>query len=52
MSKFGHFYVAKINDKIVGCGVIAPYWGSETESVLLTIFVDPDFEQIKEYMVD
>jgi len=41
-SKFGHFYVAKINDKIVGCGVIGPYWGSETESVLLTIFVDPD----------
>jgi len=43
-SKGGHFYVVKDNDKIIGCGAIAPYWGSDIESVLLTIFVDPDYQ--------
>ena len=37
-----HFYVIKENNKIVACGAIGPYWGSETESSLFTIFVDPD----------
>jgi GNAT superfamily N-acetyltransferase len=37
-------YVVCDNDKIVGCGAIAGYWGSETESVLLTIFVLPEYE--------
>ena len=37
-----HFYVVKENNKIVGCGAIGPYWDSETESCLFTIFVDPD----------
>ena len=41
-AKGGHFYIAKEDEKILGCGAVAPYWGSETESVLLTIFVDPD----------
>ena len=36
-----HFYVAKEEGRIVGCGAIGPYWGSETESSLFTIFVDP-----------
>ena len=36
-----HFYVVKENNKIIGCGAIGPYWGSETESSLFTIFVDP-----------
>ncbi len=39
-----HFYVVKDNDKIIGCGAIGPYWGSETESSLFTIFVDPDYQ--------
>lgn len=39
-----HFYVAKIDDKIVGCGAIGPYWDSETESSLFNIFVDPDYQ--------
>lgn len=39
-----HFYVAKLNNKIVGTGAIGSYWGSETESSLFTIFVDPDFQ--------
>ena len=37
-----HFYVIKENCKIVACGAIGPYWDSETESSLFTIFVDPD----------
>lgn len=37
-----HFYVAEDNNTIVGCGAIGPYWGSETESSLFTIFVLPE----------
>ena len=36
-----HFYVIKEENKIVACGAIGPYWGSEVESSLFTIFVDP-----------
>ena len=36
-----HFYVACEEGEIVGCGAIGPYWGSETESSLFTIFVLP-----------
>ena len=39
-----HFYVVKEFDKIIGCGAITGYFGSETESILLSIFVDPDFQ--------
>ena len=38
----GHMYVVCDNSRIVGCGAIAGYWGSLTESILLTIFVLPD----------
>ena len=37
-----HFYVAEECDTIIGCGAIGPYWGSETESSLFTIFVLPE----------
>ena len=38
-----HMYVAVSDDgKVVGTGTIAPFWGSETESILLTIYVLPD----------
>ena len=30
--------------RIVGCGAIAGYWGSKTESILLTIFVLPEYQ--------
>lgn len=40
-----HFYVAKLENKIVGCGAIGPYWGSETESCLFNIFVDPNYQK-------
>ena len=37
-----HMYVAVAGDKIVGTGSIAPYWGSEKESILLTIYILPE----------
>jgi len=40
----GHMYVVCDGTKIVGCGAIAGYWGSLTESILLTIFVLPDYQ--------
>jgi N-acetylglutamate synthase-like GNAT family acetyltransferase len=36
-----HFYVFCDGERIVGCGAIGPYWGSETESCLFNIFVHP-----------
>lgn len=35
-----HFYVIEENEKIVACGAIGPYYGSEVESSLFSIFVD------------
>ena len=40
----GHLYVVCDGDRIVGTGGIAPFWGSETESILLTIFVLPEYQ--------
>ena len=37
-----HFYVVCEGESIIGCGAIGPYWGSETESSLFTIFVLPE----------
>ena len=28
----------------MGCGAIGPYWGSETESSLFTVFVLPEYQ--------
>ena len=39
-----HFYVVEENDTIIGCGAIGPYWGSETESSLFSIFVLPEYQ--------
>lgn len=39
-----HFYVACDGAYVVGCGAIGPYWGSETESSLFTIFVLPEYQ--------
>lgn len=44
LSQEGHFYVACDGRRIVGCGGIAGYWGSLTESILLTIFVLPEYQ--------
>lgn len=40
-----HMYVACEGDRIVGTGGIAGYWGSLTESILLTIFVLPEYQR-------
>ena len=37
-----HMYVAVSNDQVIGTGSIAPYWGSEKESILLTIYILPE----------
>ena len=39
-----HFYVFCDGVKIVGCGAIGPYWGSETETSLFNIFVFPEYQ--------
>lgn len=43
-AKQGHMYVACDGSRIVGCGAVAGYWGSQTESILLTIFVLPEYQ--------
>ncbi len=43
-SKQGHMYVACDGARIVGCGTVAGYWGSLSESILLTIFVLPEYQ--------
>lgn len=39
-----HMYVVCDGERIVGTGGIAGYWGSLTESILLTIFVSPEYQ--------
>lgn len=39
-----HYYVAVDDEKIVGCGAIGAYWDKEDESILLTIFVLPEYQ--------
>ncbi len=45
-AKDAHFYVVCDGEKIIGCGGITGYWGSETESYLLTIFVLPEYQSM------
>lgn len=39
-----HFYVACDGDRVIGCGGITGYWGSKTESYLVTVFVLPGYQ--------
>lgn len=41
---YAHMYVFEYKGIIVGCGAISSYWGSLTESILLTIFVLPELQ--------
>lgn len=43
IANYVHMYVFEWNGKIVGTGSISSFWGSKTESILLTIFVLPEF---------
>lgn len=42
IASYAHMYVVCEDTKIVGTGSISSFWGSETESILLTIFVLPE----------
>ncbi|WP_368239943.1 GNAT family N-acetyltransferase, partial [Clostridium perfringens] len=44
MAKNSHMYVALLKNKIVACGAIASFLGEEDESILLPIFVLPEFQ--------
>ena len=39
-----HVYVLTDEDKIIGVGMIGPYWDSLTESSFFTIFLDPQYK--------
>lgn len=39
-----HLYVLRDGDAVAGCGGIAPYMNRETESILVTIFVLPEYQ--------
>ena len=39
-----HFYVAEEEGALIGCGAIGAYWGKEDESILLTVFVLPEYQ--------
>ncbi len=43
-SEMFHGYVVVDDEKIIGVGMIGPYWSSETESSFFTIFIDPDYK--------
>ncbi|HCN60565.1 MULTISPECIES: GNAT family N-acetyltransferase [Mammaliicoccus] len=43
-ASFTNFYLFEDNFKIIATGAIGPYWGSETESSLFTIFVSPQYQ--------
>lgn len=42
---YAHMYVFEFDGKIIGTGSISSFWGSETESILLSIFVLPEFHR-------
>lgn len=44
VSKERHMYVICDGERIIGTGGIAGYWGSLTESILLTIFILPEYQ--------
>lgn len=43
-AKAFHVYVLTDDEKIVGVGMIGPYWDSLTESSFFTIFIDPSYK--------
>jgi GNAT superfamily N-acetyltransferase len=44
VSKERHMYVICDGERIIGTGGIAGYWGSLIESILLTIFILPEYQ--------
>ena len=39
-----HMYVVCHGETVIGCGAIDGYWGSETESYIMTVFVLPQYQ--------
>lgn len=54
VAQYANVYVFWAEEKIVGVGSISSFWGSLTESILLTIFVLPEFhgQGIGSYIID
>ncbi|MGG5460897.1 GNAT family N-acetyltransferase [Clostridium sp. B9] len=44
LNKTSHMYVASLNSKVIGCGSIANISGSDSESILLNVFVEPELQ--------
>ncbi len=42
VASYANMYVFCLDERIIGVGSISSFWGSETESILLTIFVLPE----------
>ena len=42
MAAYANVYVFCVEEEIIGVGSISSFWGSLTESILLTIFVLPE----------
>ncbi len=39
-----HVYVLTCDEKIIGVGMVGPYWDSMTETSFFTIFIDPEYK--------
>ena len=39
-----HLYVLRDGEDVIGCGGIAPYMGRRTESILVTVFILPEYQ--------
>jgi len=54
VAEYAHVYVFWSGNRIVGVGSISSFWGSLTESILLTIFVLPELhgQGIGSYIID
>ena len=54
IAEYANIYVFWNEGKIVGVGAISSFWGSLTESILLTIFVLPELHKqgIGSYIID
>lgn len=46
LTSYAHMYIFCIGEEIVGCGSISSYFGSKTESILLTVFVLPEYHGV------
>ena len=45
VAAYAHMYVFCDAEKIVACGSISSFWGSPDESIILTVFVLPEYHR-------